>query len=50
MSITTQKTTQLTKVKKQGFRARKATKDGQKILNSRRNKGRSKLAFSTHTK
>lgn len=44
MSITTGKTTRLKKVRKQGFRARMETVNGKKIVNSRRNKGRSKMA------
>lgn len=44
MSITTQKATNLKKVRKHGFRARSATKNGRKILNNRRRKGRKTLA------
>lgn len=47
MSITTQKSTTLKKVRKQGFRARMADSNGRKILNNRRQKGRKSLAFST---
>lgn len=46
MSITTAKKSNLKKVRKQGFRARMATKNGRKILNNRRRKGRKILAPS----
>ncbi|MBN2543944.1 50S ribosomal protein L34 [bacterium] len=36
--------------RKHGFRSRMKTKDGQKILNNRRRKGRAKLVVSTPRK
>ena len=44
MSVTTSKITNLSKKRKQGFRARMQTKGGRAVINARRRKGRKKLA------
>ncbi|MBC7439146.1 MAG: 50S ribosomal protein L34 [Flavobacterium sp.] len=46
MSKSTLNGSRLKAVKVSGFRARLATKNGRKILNNRRRKGRKKLAIS----
>jgi large subunit ribosomal protein L34 len=46
MSKSTLNGSRLKAVKVSGFRARLATKNGRKVLNNRRRKGRKKLAIS----
>nr|QCI09156.1 ribosomal protein L34 [Inkyuleea mariana] len=46
MSKGTLQGTNLKKVRKSGFRARMKTVSGKKIIKSKRNKGRKKLAYS----